>query len=181
MARVPYVSRDEMDAEGQQIYDTIREDRNAAEVGLQFRALLNSPKAAGFLTSLGTQLRFNSTMPDNLKELAIIMLAREWNSDLEWTGHSVMAKNAGLSADSIEKVRTWKATELVGDEAVIVKFVNEMLHDKNVSDETFAATHNILGDRATVELALTVGYYCAIDLAQIALRPEMEPGRVSTL
>ena len=33
MARVPYVSRDEMDAEGQQIYDTIREDRNAAEVG----------------------------------------------------------------------------------------------------------------------------------------------------
>ena len=133
------------------------------------------------MTSLGTQLRFNSTMPDNLKELSIIMLAREWNSDLEWTGHSVMAKNAGLSADSIEKVRTWKATELVGDEAAIVKFVNEMLHDKNVSDETFAAAHNILGDRGTVELALTVGYYCAIDLAQIALRPEMEPGRTSTL
>ena len=181
MARVPYVSRDQLDAEGQKIYDTIREDRNAPEVGLQFRALLNSPKAAGFLTSLGTQLRFNSTMPDHLKELAIIMLARHWNSDLEWTGHAVMAKNAGLSDDSIEKVRTHRAGELTGDEAVIVKFVNQMLLDKEVTDETFAAAHAILGDRAVVELALTVGYYCAIDLAQIALRPEMEGGRVSTL
>ena len=45
MARVPYVQRDELDAEGQEIYDRIRRDRNAPEVGLQFRALLHSPKA----------------------------------------------------------------------------------------------------------------------------------------
>ena len=53
MARVPYVARDELDAEGQEIYDRIRRDRNAPEVGLQFRALLHSPKATGYLTSMG--------------------------------------------------------------------------------------------------------------------------------
>jgi hypothetical protein len=58
MARVPYVERDDLDAEGQEIYDRIRRDRNAPEVGLQFRALLHNPKAAGYLTSLGAQLRF---------------------------------------------------------------------------------------------------------------------------
>ena len=47
MARVPYVAREELDAEGQEIYDRIRNDRNTDEVGLQFRAMLNSPKAAG--------------------------------------------------------------------------------------------------------------------------------------
>ncbi|WP_089937172.1 hypothetical protein [Candidatus Entotheonella palauensis] len=51
MVRVPYVSRDELDADGQAIYDRIREDRNAPEVGLQFRALLHRPKATGYLTS----------------------------------------------------------------------------------------------------------------------------------
>ena len=51
MVRVPYVSREELDAEGQKIYDTIREDRGTEEVGLQFRALLNSPQSAGHLTS----------------------------------------------------------------------------------------------------------------------------------
>jgi hypothetical protein len=48
MARVPYVQRDELDAEGQAIYDRIRQDRNSPEVGLQFRALLHSPLAAGY-------------------------------------------------------------------------------------------------------------------------------------
>ena len=52
MARVPYVDREEMDAEGQEIYDRIRRDRNADKVGLQFRALLNSPKAAGKTSTL---------------------------------------------------------------------------------------------------------------------------------
>src|SRR5215213_2456220 len=84
MARVPYVEREQMDAEGQEIYDTIRRDRNAPQVGLQFRALLHSPKAAGFLTSMGAQLRFQSALPENLKEFAIVVLAREWNSDIEW-------------------------------------------------------------------------------------------------
>ena len=37
MARVPYVSRDELDADGQQIYDQIAADRGRTEVGLQFR------------------------------------------------------------------------------------------------------------------------------------------------
>src|SRR5262245_25442374 len=91
MARVPYVQRDELDGEGQEIYDRIRRDRNAPEVGLQFRALLHSPKATGYLTSLGAQLRFQSAMPENLKELAIILVAREWNSAIEWTGHAVLA------------------------------------------------------------------------------------------
>ena len=109
MARVPYVQRDELDADGQEIYDRIRRDRNAPEVGLQFRALLHSPKATGYLTSLGAQLRFQSAMPENLKELAIILVAREWNSALEWTGHAVLAARAGVSKESIEAIRTGQA------------------------------------------------------------------------
>ena len=65
-ARVPYVKREELDAEGQEIYDRIRRDRNAPEVGLQFRALLNSPKATSCLTSLGAELRFRNAMPADL-------------------------------------------------------------------------------------------------------------------
>ena len=34
MARVPYVEREALDAEGQQIYDRIRQERNAPTVGL---------------------------------------------------------------------------------------------------------------------------------------------------
>src|SRR5688572_33271916 len=105
MARVPYVEREELDAEGQAIYDRIRQDRNAPRVGLQFRALLHNPKAAGYLTSMGAQLRFQSALPEDLKEFAICVLAREWNSDIEWTAHAPMAAKAGVSAEAIEAER----------------------------------------------------------------------------
>jgi len=182
MARVPYVNREDMDAEGQEIYDRIRKDRNAPQVGLQFRALLHSPKAASHLTSMGAQLRFQSAIPDNLKELAIIIVAREWGSDIEWTAHAALAAKAGVSAGSIEAVRTRKAPAgLTADEKTIAGFMMSLMQQKTLSDEAFAAAQKLLGTRGVVDLTLTCSYYTAICMAQVALKPEMEPGKQSTL
>jgi 4-carboxymuconolactone decarboxylase len=182
MARVPYVEREELDAEGQAIYDRIRKDRNAAQVGLQFRALLHSPKAAGYLTSMGAQLRFQSAMPEDLKEFTICVVSREWGSAIEWTAHSALAAKAGVSAEALEAVRTRKAPAgLDGPQQTIVRFVHGLLRDKDVSDETFAAVQKLLGTQGAVDLVLTCSYYTAVCMAQIALRPDMEPGRTSTL
>ena len=182
MARVPYVDRQEMDAEGQEIYDRIRRDRNADKVGLQFRTLLNSPKAAGYLTSMGAELRFKSALPENLKEFAITVVAREWNSDIEWTAHAALAAKAGVSAASIEAIRTGKAlTALTANEQLIARFVHQLLRDKTLPDDTFAAAQKLLGTRGVVDLTLTCSYYTAINMAQVALKPEMDPGKTSTL
>jgi 4-carboxymuconolactone decarboxylase len=181
MARVPYVDREEMDTAGQQIYDRIRNDRNAPTVGLQFRALLHSPQAASYLTSLGSELRFRSALPADLKELAIIIVAREWNSDIEWTAHAALAAQAGITAETIEAIRTGgDLSGLTQSERVIASFVYQLLRDKTVADDAFAAAHKLLGTRGVVDLTLTCGYYSAINMAQIALKPEME-GKRSTL
>ena len=45
----------------------------------------------------------------------------------------------------------------------------------------FAEVKSAVGDRGAVDLTLTVAYYTALGLIQIALNLEMEPGRVSTL
>ena len=182
MARVPYVDRPELDADGQEIYDRIRRDRNADKVGLQFRALLNSPQAAGYLTSMGAELRFRSAIPENLKEFAIIVVAREWNSDIEWTAHAALAAKAGVSAASIEAIRTGKPlTSLTADEQLIARFVHQLLRDKQLAEEVFAGAQKMLGTRGVVDLVLTCSYYTAINMAQVALKPEMDPGRSSTL
>ena len=159
MARVPYVDREEMDAEGQAIYDRIRQDRNAQQVGLQFRAL-----------------------PEDLKEFVICVVAREWNSDIEWTAHAALAAKAGVSAGSLEAVRTGKAPAGLDDrEQLMLRFVYEISRKKNVSDETFASVEKLLGTKGAVDLTLTCAYYTAINMAQVALKPDMEPGKASTL
>lgn len=182
MARVPYVEREAMDAAGQAIYDRIRNDRNSPQVGLQFRALLNSPEAASYLTSMGAVLRFKSAIPENLKEFAITAIAREWNSDIEWTAHAALAAKVGVSAASIEAVRTGKGlSSLTADEQTILSYVHELLRNKNVSDATFAAAQKLLGARGVVDLTLSCSYYSAICMAAVALKSEMEPGKASTL
>jgi 4-carboxymuconolactone decarboxylase len=181
MARVPYVEREELDAEGQAIYDRIRQDRNAPKVGLQFRALLHNPKAAGYLTSMGAQLRFQSAMPEDLKEFAICVLAREWNSDIEWTAHAALAEKAGVPKSVLEAVRTHKAPAGLDDkQQAVFAFVHGLLRKKEVTDESFNAIQKLLGTKGAVDLVLTCSYYTAICMAQIALKPEME-GRASTL
>jgi 4-carboxymuconolactone decarboxylase len=182
MARVPYVNYDELDTAGREIYDRIRRDRNAKEVGFQFRAMLHSPQAAGHLTSMGAELRFKSAIPDDLKELAIIILAREWNSDIEWTAHAALAAKAGVSPEIIEAIRTGKSDIAWSEpQRTVVSFVQQLSRDKNVSDETFAAAQKLLGTRGVVDLTLTCSYYTAINMAQMALKPEMEAGKASTL
>src|SRR5262245_31885112 len=181
-ARVPYVEREELDAEGQEIYDRIRKDRNSPRVGLQFRAMLHSPKAASYLTSMGAQLRFQSAIPENLKEFAIILAAREWSSDIEGTAHAALAAKVGVSGASIEAVRTRKAPAgLTADEKTIAAFVLPLLREKALSDDAFAAAQKLLGTRGVADLTLTCCYYTAICMAQVAFRPEMEPGKQSTL
>jgi 4-carboxymuconolactone decarboxylase len=121
-------------------------------------------------------------MPEDLKELAIILVAREWNSALEWTGHAVLAERAGVSPASIEAIRTGRAPEGLSEpEQVIARVVHGLLRHKDVSDDVFAAAEALLGTQGVVDLALTCSYYTAVCLAQLVLRPEMEPGRVSTL
>jgi 4-carboxymuconolactone decarboxylase len=120
-------------------------------------------------------------MSDKIKELAIILVARDWNSDIEWTGHALLAARGGVSDQTIEGIRTHDLKCLPEDEKMIASFVQELLRQKEVSDDVFSEVHRMLGDEGIVDLTLTVCYYTAVSLAQIALRPEMEEGRVSTL
>lgn len=71
--------------------------------------------------------------------------------------------------------------EMDAEGQAIARFVHQLLREKTVSDEAFAAVHKLLGTRGVVDLTLTCGYYSAINMAQIALKPEMEPGKASTL
>ena len=104
------------------------------------------------------------------------------DSDIEWTAHAALAAKAGVSADSIEAVRTGKPlTALNEQEQVVARFVHELLREKKLSDDTFAAAQKLLGSEGVVDLTLTCGYYTAINMAQIALKPEMDPGKASTL
>ena len=109
---------------------------------------------------LGAQLRFHSTVPGKLRELAIIITARYWTAQYEWTAHRRLAMQAGVSPAIADAIAAGKRpASLDPDESIVYNFCTELLHTKQVSDPTFKAAVDKLGERGVVELTALVGYY----------------------
>src|SRR5215467_607049 len=118
-----------------------------------FHALLRSPELADRVRHLGDYVRFESTVPAALRELAILLVARFWSAHYEWNAHRKHAVAAGLDpsvAEAIEAGR--RPANLSGDETLVYDLVAQLLRDKDISDASFAGAKARFGERTVVEL-----------------------------
>jgi 4-carboxymuconolactone decarboxylase len=130
-----------------------------------YNVLLRSPEMGDLAQNYGAHMRFHSSVPRKLNEFAILMTARFWNSQYEWSAHHKYALEAGLSPEVIEGVATGKRpTSMQADEEAVYNFCNELLNTRQVSDSTFAAARANLGERGVVDLIGVMGYYHLVSM-----------------
>lgn len=162
MARIPLVSPENLSKSQQQVYDKIVSGPRGALVG-PLRAALHSPELADRWQALGEFLRYRTSLPGRLSELAIIAVGRYWNSDVEWFIHAKAALSAGLSEEIIESIRCANQPVFADDdEATVYEFARQLLKTGNLHDEAYRAAHAILGTIGVVELTALVGYYSMV-------------------
>jgi 4-carboxymuconolactone decarboxylase len=138
-----------------------------------FNMLLRSPEMGNLSQKLGEYLRFRSSVPKRLNEMAILMTARWWSSQYEWYLHETLALNAGLDAAVIDAIQAGhRPARMQPDENVIYDFCTELRERRRVSDGTFKAALSLLGERGVVDLVATMGYY---DLVSMALNVDRYP------
>jgi len=149
-----------------------------------FNVLLRSPEMGDLAQKLGAQLRFHSTLTAKQRELAIIITARYWTAQYEWTAHRQLALKAGITPAAADAIAAGKKPpSLEPDQEVVYNFCNEMLHTKQVSDGTYKAAVDKLGERGVVDLTALVGYYqfvsMILNLDRYPLpdgtKPELQP------
>src|SRR5258707_14279626 len=61
-----------------------------------FEPLMYSPAGMSQARAMGDYLRYKSAIGNTLSELAILLTAREWTQDFEWTVHYPIALKAGM-------------------------------------------------------------------------------------
>lgn len=156
----PVADREPLDAAGKQAWDAVAE-RRGGRVGGPFGVLMHSPAAAERVARVGDHVRFDLDMVPAERELAIIAVAREFDVDVEWAGHTRIAIEAGLPEATVDVVANrGDASGLTPNEAQIITYVREILGPKRrVSEATFKALQSRLGDRTMVDLSVLVGYY----------------------
>ena len=176
MPRVPRITeRSQVADEHHEIFDSITSSRG--RVSGPFSVLLNSPEVAGRAAHLGAYIRFDSTLPDDTRELAIITAAREFDCDYEWSAHSGLAQRAGVRDEAIQVVANRESVDsLTSDEATIISYGRELFQDHRISDATFNAAKEMLGEQGVTELTATMGYYgmlaCALNAFEVEPAPD---------
>src|SRR5688572_13550256 len=78
--------------------------RGAGALGGPFLPLLYSPELMERAQAVGEYLRFQSPLPDRLKEMAIVITARAWSAQFEWWAHRSLALAAGVAEETLEAI-----------------------------------------------------------------------------
>jgi 4-carboxymuconolactone decarboxylase len=134
-------------------------------LGGPFNILLRSPEMGDLAQKLGAELRFHSSLPEKLKELAIMITGRYWTAQYEWYAHKRLALQAGVSQATVDAIAAGKRpASMSADEGVVYDFCTELLITKQVSDPVFAAAKARLGERGVVDLIGVMGYYHMVSM-----------------
>lgn len=132
-------------------------------LGGPYNPLLRSPVLGQRMFDLLHYLRWHSSVPLKLNEFAILIVGRQWRSQVEWFAHVPIALKAGLSDSIVADLKAQRRPdEMDALEAVVYDFVTELSSAHKVSDETFARAKEHLGEQQIVDLTATAGTYVTI-------------------
>lgn len=163
MARLDYV------VGGGAVAEKIRQRRGGHLTPLDGMLLHSPPFADGWNSLLGA-IRGQSTLPPDIRELAVLRVAALNGAEYEWTAHEPVARQAGMTDEQLAAVRAG------GDEAVlderqraVIAYTDAMTMDIAVPDELFARVRAHFDERQVVELTVTVGAYNMVSRFLVAL------------
>jgi 4-carboxymuconolactone decarboxylase len=136
-----------------------------SSVGLAgpYNPLLRSPVMGQRMFDLLYYLRWNSSVPLRLNEFAILIIGRQWRSQVEWYAHAPLAIKAGLSPEVVADLKAQKRpANMQIDEALVYDFVTELTLQHQVSDATFARARQVLSEQQIVDLTTISGTYVTV-------------------
>jgi 4-carboxymuconolactone decarboxylase len=157
--RFPLLKLDQLNDQQKPFADEILK---VSSVGISgpYNMMLRSPVMGQRLFAMLDYLRFNTSVPKRLNEFAILIQARLWTSQLEWTAHYPLALKAGLPQDVADDLKVGKRpASMQPDEAAVYDMFMELATNHVVSDATFKKARAVFSDQQIVDLIAVSGTY----------------------
>ena len=178
--RMPPIPDAEMTAAQRAAVADFKQTRNTSAFEGPFVPLLRSPELLRRAQRVGEYLRYHSALPPRLSEMAILIAARHWCQQFEWSIHSANATTAGLAPGVIEAIAEGRRpVDMAEDEAALHDFCLELLRHQCVSDTTYAQAVARFEEQGVIDLVGILGYYSLLAMvmntAQTPLPDGMEP------
>ena len=176
--RLPLLKREDLDEVGKRAYDrastpgkTIVGLRGPSGIGLY------STKTVEAHTTINQYLRFQ-VFPPNIREVAILTVAREMDSQFEWAAHEPQALKDGVTPDVIDVIKHRKSTQGLDETyAAIIEFGRQIFHDHKVTPEAFARVKALFEPAKLVELVMLMGNYAGTAALLTAFDMQLPAGQ----
>jgi 4-carboxymuconolactone decarboxylase len=176
--RLPVLSSEEMTGEQRDLYrEILRGPRGqgprtvllasgAGGLAGPFNAMLYAPTVGHALQGLGVAIRFRTQLSPRIREMAILVVAQTWDSAYERASHEPIGRDAGLTDEEIEALRTGADPGFAEKAEQVAYTVVRALTspDADLDDEQYDTAISVLGQQALVELSSLVGYYATLAL-----------------
>jgi 4-carboxymuconolactone decarboxylase len=162
--RFPQLAPEQLTAEQQRVAAEILKVSSGG-LGGPYNFLLRSPVLADRFLKLADYLRFNTSVPRRLNEMAILIQARLWTAQYEWWAHHPLALKAGLAPAIAEALKVGRRPDgMQPDEAAVYDFCVELSKRQAVSDATFERVRTLLGEQQVVDLVALTGFYAQVSM-----------------
>src|SRR6202035_4948147 len=175
--RFPQLTMDQLDEQQKPLGEQVMKVSSVGIAG-PYNPMMRSPVLGQLLFDLFHYLRWETSVPTKLNEFAILIIGRQWRSQVEWYAHAPLAAKAGLSPDVIAELKAGKRpSSMAEDEAAVYDFVNELTTTQKVSDETYARTKKVFNDQQIVDLTAVAGSYMTVAMMLAMSETTVPPGK----
>jgi 4-carboxymuconolactone decarboxylase len=181
MPRLAPLDLDKLTPEQKKVADAIVSGPRGALRG-PFEPWLRSPTLADRAQKLGEYCRFNNSLPNDLSELAICLVGRHFKAQYEFYAHARLARQAGLSAEIVEAIRTRATPPFTREsERVVYDFVTEYLETNRVAQANYKRAVDAFGEQGVVDLVGVCGYYMLVSMTLNVFEMPLPPGEPEPL
>jgi alkylhydroperoxidase family enzyme len=171
MARLPYV---DIDTAPEPVRSTLQQLPVQLNI---FRMMAHAESSFRPLLRLGSTILAQQKLAANLRELAILQVARLSHAAYEWVQHVPIARAAGVEPAQIDALEAGDiaAACFTADEALVLRFTTEVVRDVRASESVFGAMLGRFSPREIVELILAIGFYMTMARLMETTGVDLEP------
>jgi len=160
--RFPQLTMDQLNDQQRPLGEKIMKISSVG-IGGPYNPLLRSPVLAQRMYDLLDYLRWNSSLSRKLTEFAILIVGRQWRSQVEWYAHYPLALKEGLPKQVADNIKASKRPQgMTPDVEAVYDFCKELSTKHEVSDATFNRTRKYLSDQQIVDLTVLSGTYVTV-------------------
>jgi len=186
-ARLPKLAPSSLDDGQKALYDTIAGGRRAQGPQLfrllddqgclegPFNAFLLQPRLGAALQEVGTAVRYDTSLSQRAREIAILVVSLHWDSAFEWYAHEAVARHVGVTDAELAGLREHRWEVFAAEEAAVARTTQALASTGDLDDDQYSRAVEVLGQPGLFELLTLVGYYAALALQLRVFRVSAPP------